>query len=651
MKNKKTIITVTSIVAVLLVIVGVTYAYWLVTKTQTNQNIISSGCLDISLNGEKNDIELTNQFPMSDEDGMKLVPYEFTVTNNCSTSVDYQVNLESIGDSTNAIKASAIKVALDGNIKLLSAGNDIEPTISGAYESHSIAFGKLAASSNDNEEDTVTYKLRIWIDENAPISEQNKTFQSKISVTIGQGIENVFQQGTLAYDILSNYGSSNTVTEIAKDDIRHRSIKYSSANVYFYSTTNYWFGTEYTFDNTTNKYTLSGNLVQATLTECRNGTKACGKYTLNNSYSSSSSSSELYEITDFNPITEGVDDSSKNNYVNGINIIKYTNSFGVNSDNESGLYKMQDDLGDSYYFRGNVTNNYVKFGVWNENKSETFMCYSNWGYCDTSYSYETKQACENDRTNSTTYCEEKMFATQNEPMYWRIVRINGDGTIRLIYDGTKPLKNGEEHVVEIAHVAFNGPSAPAEMVEYTRNTSETDTTQVDSLIKETLDKWYETNLKTTYGAYIADSIFCNDREKISDDGYYITYAALGRFPNNPKLTCANKSDRYTVTDTTNGNGLLSYPIGLLTADEAIMINSEKYNSEQKNYIYVNKEFWTMTPSDYSDFASVYLVDKTNVSSRRVGNEEVYARPVINLKADVTFIGNGTINSPYEIVIE
>ncbi|MBQ6687547.1 MAG: hypothetical protein IJN03_03385, partial [Bacilli bacterium] len=98
MKNKKTVITVTSIVAVLLVIIGVTYAYWLVTKTQTNQNVISSGCLDITLSGEKNDIELQDQFPLSDTEGMKLTPYEFTVTNNCSTSVDYQVNLESIGD-------------------------------------------------------------------------------------------------------------------------------------------------------------------------------------------------------------------------------------------------------------------------------------------------------------------------------------------------------------------------------------------------------------------------------------------------------------------------------------------------------------------------------------------------------------------------
>ena len=83
----------------LLVAIGITYAYWLITKNQTGENVISSACLDISLTEEENDITLTNQFPLSDEDGAALTPYTFTVTNNCNTSIDYQVALESIGDA------------------------------------------------------------------------------------------------------------------------------------------------------------------------------------------------------------------------------------------------------------------------------------------------------------------------------------------------------------------------------------------------------------------------------------------------------------------------------------------------------------------------------------------------------------------------
>ena len=71
MRNKKTRIAIISVVALLLVLIGVTYAYWLVTKTQTNSNIISSACLDITLDNEANDISLSSQYPMSDEDGIK----------------------------------------------------------------------------------------------------------------------------------------------------------------------------------------------------------------------------------------------------------------------------------------------------------------------------------------------------------------------------------------------------------------------------------------------------------------------------------------------------------------------------------------------------------------------------------------------------
>ncbi len=91
MRNKKTVIAIISVVAVILILIGVTYSYWLVTKEQQRENVISSACLDISMTGS-NDINLTSQYPMSDEDGMSTKPYKFTVTNNCKASFDYQVN-------------------------------------------------------------------------------------------------------------------------------------------------------------------------------------------------------------------------------------------------------------------------------------------------------------------------------------------------------------------------------------------------------------------------------------------------------------------------------------------------------------------------------------------------------------------------------
>ncbi|MBQ6687560.1 MAG: hypothetical protein IJN03_03455 [Bacilli bacterium] len=701
MRNKKTVITVTSIVAVLLVIIGVTYAYWLVTKTQTNQNLISSGCLDITLNGEKNDIELTNQFPLSDEDGMKLTPYEFTVTNNCTTSVDYQVNLESIGDSTNAIKASAIKVALNDEIKLLTAGGNAEPTLSEAYESNMILYGTLAESSEETTDDTITYELRIWIDANAPISEMNKTFTSKISVTAGQGVINPYKEGTLAYDILSNYGGADSISKI-NTKLTAGDTNTTSQKEYWEPYAKYWYGSSYTFDEE-NGYTLSGVLTQATLEECRNGTKNCGNYTFART-EPDYSGIEIYEITSF-----GTGSAVSNSDVT-FKKIKATNTFAnVIGDGEVGLYKAKDDLGTSYYFRGDVENNHVKFGVesvyqivYNSDEivfetkkvdkqfsnmeecmnSEEFKnadaetdldvwCARDTEATEESYilfydvgGYETKKITDtakfsnsleclsSDKYNTLTgvYGEENVWCEktgEGNPIYWRIVRINGDGTIRMIFDGNSA----------IVETKYNNNYDNSKYVGYTYNDGTGK--QADSTIKGLVDSWYKDNLSEKYGKYIADGIFCNDREiaekvEVYPGLYHEYYAPYNRLNNlSPQLTCPNKNDRYTVNDKI-GNGLLTYPVSLITADE-VMFAGSLLNSNTSNDHYMFSDTWTISPAFQA--AESYIHAYYSIGNGKLADKYLAwtydVRPVINLKADVKFTGNGRIdtNSPYEIVME
>ena len=114
--NKKTRLAILGIIAVILVTIGITYAYWLVTRTQQGTNVISTGCIDINLTNETNDIDLPSQYPISDEEGMALVPYEFTISNTCKNSVNYEVALESIGTEESAISDSAIKAVLNENV-------------------------------------------------------------------------------------------------------------------------------------------------------------------------------------------------------------------------------------------------------------------------------------------------------------------------------------------------------------------------------------------------------------------------------------------------------------------------------------------------------------------------------------------------------
>jgi len=275
-KNKKVVYTIIGIIAVLLIAIAVTYAYWLVTRTQEGENVISSGCLDISLSNEQNDITLTNQFPMSDEEGMELVPYTFTVTNNCNTSIDYQIALETMSNSNSkeVISATALKVMLDeNNAMTLDKYFEKEPTIDGATSSNMLGKGTLESKNS-----TATHSVRIWIDENAPISEMNKMFTGKISVTIGQGIEN---NGTLANAILAANGGADNIRSITADELVGKVLTERVINDTQGaddSDVSYYFADDYELTN--DVFKLKGNFIKSTLMNCYE-TNACdGLYTV-----------------------------------------------------------------------------------------------------------------------------------------------------------------------------------------------------------------------------------------------------------------------------------------------------------------------------------------------------------------------------------
>jgi len=493
---------------VVLVTVGLTYAYWLVTKTQTEKNLITSACLDISISNEANDIKLEEQYPISDEEGALLTPYEFTVTNNCNTSVDYQIALESLGDEETSVSSDALKVMLDKTAPIkLSEGTKLVPAIENAFASNSLGTNTIEAKGS------ITHELRIWVAADASISEMNKTFRSKITATVGQGIVNGV---TLGESILAQYG---------------------------------------------------------------------GKY-------------NIVELKGFaNPSLKG----------------------------EANMYKALDDDGTSYYLRGDVTNNYVKLGILNT-PVYTYDLILNgnfWGH------FEDQVACDLQVSEMTSAgaeaeCVTKTMIEAGDPMYWRIVRINGDGSIRLVYDGTSLVDNYAEHE---SIIGFS----------YYSNTS-----YKNSEVQKMAEKWYVSNLKSDYSKYLADSTFCNDIGEFMyvDDAIQsvYTYSSYRVRYSLPDLTCFEGN----LLDVESGK--INYPIGLLSADEVIV--SGKSNT---SYLYNSKNAWTMTASDSSYVGgsdSMYVYNSTLSGS--VNSSGV--RPVINIKADTLFKGNGTIDTPYEIVM-
>ena len=284
------------------------------------------------------------------------------------------------------------------------------------------------------------------------------------------------------------------------------------------------------------------------------------------------------------------------------------------------LCKAKDAYGDSYYYRGNVTNNYVKFA----------------------------------------------------DKYWRIVRINGDGTVRVIYDGTSAHANGESSEDrQIGMSAFNSSYKDNAYVGYMYGATGASTYAAahantnDSTIKAYIDNWYKANiLGTANEQYLSDNIFCNDRSISSNKpsssynnlgygtnatAYRWYYFANSSYNNKMMLTCPQQNDAFTVSDTTKGNGALTYPVGLLSTDEIVLAGG--WNASNRGYyLYSGGIWWASSPCRFNGSDAlvrrVYSDGNPNYFIRV--NNSYGVRPVFNLKAEVLTYGNGTMNNPYRL---
>ena len=176
MKNNRVLLLV--ILGVLLILtmgIGISYSLWSQTHTQTTANSMATGCFSTTF-AEENNISLSNQFPIDDSASSTLTPYTFTVTNNCSILSSYQINMEVFPNTTAPL--DYVKVSLENyNRDKLSWFLNVDPTISNDDEAYKLKIGYLAPG------ESITYKLRIWIDSEATTDNMaNKIFSSKIVV-------------------------------------------------------------------------------------------------------------------------------------------------------------------------------------------------------------------------------------------------------------------------------------------------------------------------------------------------------------------------------------------------------------------------------------------------------------------------------------
>ena len=313
---------------------------------------------------------------------------------------------------------------------------------------------------------------------------------------------------------------------------------------------------------------------------------------------------------------------------------------------ESLVCSAPDDYGTSYYFRGDVQNNWVKFA-------------------DT---------------------------------YWRIVRVNGDGSIRVVYAGDANtidssgqketiLQNGYDDgstdYTQIGRSAFNENYNDNAYVGYMYGTpgsssyEETHANINDSTIKQYIDQWYKTNIVDKgYSEYVSDTLFCNDRSFVYDEafsinGYYdgTTMTQLGYGQNYtayrwagdpqaaqlgeeyekvltyPNFRCSNQNDRFTVSSGI-GNSDLTYPVALLSIDDIYAaggFSAENYNY----YLYTGNAYFALSPVSFIGMrALVRYMTASGALGTDGARSSLGVRPALNLKSGSLKSGQGTASDPY-----
>ena len=309
---------------------------------------------------------------------------------------------------------------------------------------------------------------------------------------------------------------------------------------------------------------------------------------------------------------------------------------------DKGMYAKADDYTattgmKSYYYRGAVNNNWVKFGKEN-----------------------------------------------GKDIYWRIIRINGDGAIRMIYSGTTDPKTdssvtgsngvymtgtGTQITVDNKNTfRFNSSKDNPSYVGYMFTVGQQHGNSTPSTIKTEIDNWYKTTTletdATTKELVSQDQIFCNDRSATTSDSgtpgeisgsmststtYY--YGAYVRLVTNksPQLKCPTESDKFTSRKSSIGNKALTYPVGLITADEVAMAGGKYNNTNSSYYLYTKKNYRLGSPFNFNrSNAYEFTVD----SLGSLGDYGVFntsgARPVVSLSSKAKLSGSGTYSNPYTV---
>ena len=569
MKNKKKqiIITLIAIISLIVITVGVTYAFFNYSRTGTTDNVVKTGGITFlytEVSGVGKGISLTEAYPVADSIGKVQVGegkvFDFKVTSNIemNSSIGYQVTARKKSDST--LANSAVKVYLtevNGTEQelLLSKYSELDQTdkvYSSKYDERILYEATVPANTKNYEKN---FKLRMWVSDDTDFSDgsmNDKTF----TLTV-----NVYADGKVVTD---NLDTTNTLDSITVSEC--------TLDPAFNSAT-----TEY---GCTVKNNISSVTVNATATSSKSkvrglGAKdlAVGKNTISIRVIAEDGSEKIYNVN----ITRKGEGKELKSEIMKNTVVTANPTLTTSSNNTSdasGLYKSTaTNTGNpTYYFRGNVNNNYVS------------------------------------------------FAGQT----WRIVRVNEDGTIRIVM---------QDGINSNTEYKFNSNYNNYTYMYYTNSQARTQ-----------LESWYQTNIgskKDLAKNVVSGAYYCEQAKAKYSDSYTSGSATM------------TTSDKYTpdfkCSSDGNGKGVVNANVGLLTYDEVVYAGGYYAQNNNNYYLYNNTYFWTMSPAGFSGSASnVWGVHTSGFINSYAVNYTLAVRPVIILNADTLATGSGTSSDPFVI---
>ena len=604
-RYKKRMLILCIMLAVVLMITGVSYAVFTSYSSQTDANTLAASCMDLEFNGQ-NEINLLNTYPISEGEALEQTPYTFTIKNKCDNYIEYYV-IASVISTTNKVDSKYVKVSLLGD-------NDLNRTVINTLESISTPQSLSKYNITENyilkrgdgisKDESRTFNFRMWLDSsNKDIwtkeDIEGKDYQVKISVvgTVKTRPKDDLYVAALidgvessTFPTTNKYNASVECTRNGKKIDAKESID--------------WSGTEWELTTKIKSGNVRCNATFESLAPAPNGWYEAGNGTL------------LASLRDNNTLKTPIT----------------TPGAAVSTADEALLASAEDDYGTSYYFRGAVTNNYVEFA----NKC------------------------------------------------WRIVRVSGDGSVKLILHNDNTTKvanpcNSANNSTTAAFARYSGTTYTSRFnTNYDDNTyvgfkygtasastyADTHANTNNSTILTNLETWYTNNLKT-YADTIADTVWCNDKTNVTDT----SYDPWGWTPNGygygKNVTYYGATQRLISTNGRTGgtgpslkcnSGLskINSKVGLITADElayagyaAALKNTTTYLQENAT----DTDWLSLSPSV---FFSVYaFVWSVNGGSGDFGNYSVNGgggvRPAISLIISTTISGGtGTSEDPYVV---